>query len=140
MTTTPTQTQPNPEAKYIQLFAAQVSALSRIAIALETLAQANAPAPNFVKPIGAYHEFDFTTIGAKVVARDRLGVTAVEWGGYQWTRRSPANKFDVAIWFSRPNGKDLEGEVKWLRLITFKKTSDAEEIPTKVASKAGLKE
>lgn len=137
MTTQPTP-QPNPEAKYIQLLAAQVSALSRIAIALETLAQANAPAPNFVKPIDAYKDFDFTAIGAKVVARDRLGATAVEWGGYQWTRRSPSNKFDVAIWFSRPNGKDAEGNVKYIRLITFKKMTDAEEIPAKVASKAGL--
>ncbi len=131
-------TQPNPDAKYIQLLAAQVSALSRIAIALETIAQANAPAPNFVKPLAAYGTLDFTTIGAKVVARDRLGATAVEWGGYQWTRRSPSNKFDVAIWFSRPNGKDDMGEVKWIRLITFKTTADADEVPAKVASKAGL--
>lgn len=109
-----------------------LAVLNRIAQALETIAMSNAPAPNFVKPIGAYATFDFTTIGAIVKARDSNGPTELEWGGYTWTRRSPQNKFGEAIWFSRAIGKDAEGNVKYARLITFKKMTEAEPLPRKV--------
>lgn len=123
------------EQKHLHLLAAQVSALTRIAIALETIVQAQAPAPNFIKPLSEYPDFDWERIGAIVKARDQHGATLIEWGGFPWTRRSPANKFDAAIWFSRPNGKDAEGNVKYIRLITFKKPGEAEPIPDKIAAK-----
>jgi hypothetical protein len=109
-----------------------LAVLDRIARALETIALSNAPAPNFVKSIEAYSGFDFTSIGALVKGRDQNGPTELEWGGYSWTRRSPNNKFGEAIWFSRAIGKDAEGNVKYSRLITFKKMSEAEPLPRKV--------
>lgn len=109
-----------------------LSLLNRIAVALESIALTNAPAPNFVKPIAAYADFDFTAIGALVRQRDAHGPTELEWGGYLWTRRSPQNKFGEAIWFSRATGKDAEGNVKYVRLITFKKMGEAEPLPRKV--------
>ena len=105
---------------------------NRIANALEAIALTNAPAPNFVKPIESYASFDFTAIGALVKGHDANGPTELEWGGYLWTRRSPQNKFGEAIWFSRATGKDAEGNVKYSRLITFKKLTEAEPLPRKV--------
>jgi hypothetical protein len=119
------------DKEYINLLSAQVSALDRIARALETLAMANAPAPNFAKPIQMYANFEFEGIGAKVKAKDTHGVSAVEWGGYIWTRRSPQNKFGEAIWFSRPLGKAEDGSVKYARLITFRKFTEAEPLPAR---------
>jgi len=124
------------DAKEIELLAAQVATLNRIAIALETLAMANAPAPNFAKPIESYRNFDFDSIGATVKATDGNGAIALEWGGYTWTRRSPSNKFSEAIWFSRPLGKAEDGSVKYARLITFRKFNEAEPLPRKTEAAA----
>jgi hypothetical protein len=120
------------EERLISLLSAQTAALGRIANALEAIALTNAPAPNFVKPIDQYGTFDFTSIGALVKGHDASGPTELEWGGYLWTRRSPQNNFGEAIWFSRATGKDAEGQVKYSRLITFKKLSEAEPLPRKV--------
>src|SRR3972149_268206 len=120
--------------KSIQLQAATVAALNRIASALEAIALTKAPAPNFVRSIAEYGAFDFEAIGAKVTGRDQQGVTAVEWAGYQWTRRSPSNKFGSAIWFSRAAGKDEAGNVRYVRLITFREMTEPEPLPGKVAA------
>lgn len=120
--------------RMIQLQAATVAVLDRIARSLEAIALTKAPAPNFVRPIAEFAEFDFDSIGAKVTTRDTHGPTALEWGRYSWTRRSPSNKFGEAIWFSRAVGKDDTG-VKYARLITFKIASEAEPLPAKVAAK-----
>jgi hypothetical protein len=115
--------------------------LERIAQALETLARAGAPAePNYVKPLADYRGFAWESIGASVVQEDADGPTHVEWGGALWTRRSPANKFDPAIWFSRAAGKDSEGNVNYLRLITFKPVKEAEALPGKVAAATAKKD
>src|SRR3972149_4235485 len=120
--------------KSIQLQAATVAALTRIASALGAITLAKAPAPHFVRPIAEYATFEFESIGAKIVGRDRHGVTAVEWAGYQWTRRSPSNKFGSAIWFSRAAGKDEAGNVRYVRLITFREMTEPEPLPGKVAA------
>ena len=119
--------------RMISLMSAQTAALGRIALALETLAMTNAPAPNFVRPLADYADFDYSAIGAVVKQYDGNGPTELDWGGYSWTRRSPQNKFGEAIWFSRSIGKDATtGDVKFARLITFKKFSGAEPLPRKV--------
>ncbi len=112
--------------------------LGRLADALEALTWANSPkAPNFVRPITDYQIFDWSSIGAEVVKKDEAGVTQVKWGGYLWTRRSPQNKFSEAIWFSRPEGKNSEGQTQYARLITFKKLGEVEPVPPKVLKLAG---
>jgi hypothetical protein len=112
--------------------------LERIAQALDTLARVDTQtAPNYIKPLDAYRGFDWAGIGASVVGQDVDGPTHLEWGGALWTRRSPSNKYDPAIWFSRPAGRDEEGNIKYLRLITFKPVKDAEPLPEKTAAAAG---
>jgi len=118
----------------IALQAAQVAALGRIAAALEAIALTKAPAPNFIRPLADYPAFEFESIGARVTGRDQHGVTAVEWAGYHWTRRAPSNKFGSAIWFSRPAGKDEAGNVRYVRLITFREPTEPEPLPAKVAA------
>lgn len=111
--------------------------LARIAGALETMAIANLPKePSYRKDIGEYARFDWDSIGAVVLGQDDYGVTLVEWGGYQWTRRAPQNKFGEAIWFSRPAGKDAEGKAKYLTLIKFAKAVDAEPVAPRTAQAA----
>jgi hypothetical protein len=59
--------------------------------------------------LSEYPTFDWPSIGATVLNRDDDGVTAVEWNGQVFTRRSPNNKFDAAVWFSRHLGQDSDG-------------------------------
>lgn len=111
----------------------QAKALERIAIALERMAP-DAGAPNLQKPISQFKSFDWASIGSSVVQRDEHGPAIVEWGGKQFTRRSPQNKYDPAIWFSRSTGeRNGEGTVIYERLITFKTMSDVEPIGRKAA-------
>jgi hypothetical protein len=107
--------------------------LSRIAGALEILTQSGRPAaPNFTRPIEEYSAFDWSSIDAKVVRTDPDGATRVEWGGEAWTRRSPSNKFEPAVWYIRAAGRDDDGNVLYLRLITFKQMSDSDPLPANV--------
>lgn len=111
--------------------------LERIADALERLVSGNKPgAPDIVRPIDQYAAFDWSSIDAEVVKADDDGPTHVSHKGRLFTRRSPQNKFDPAIWYSTPAGKDDEGNVQYLRLITFKTIADAEPLPRKLSSDA----
>jgi len=121
------------EEKLLKALAANTRQLQRIADALEIIALAHVPkAPNYIRPITEYQTFDWDTLGAEVLVRDEFGVAQVKWGGYVWTRRAPQNKFGEAVWFSRPEGKSADGNVKYARLITFKSQSEAEPVPDKV--------
>lgn len=111
--------------------------MTRIADALERLARGSEPEePNHIKALDQFAVFDWATIGASIVQSDQFGPTHVEWNGMLWTRRSPQNKFEGAIWFSRASGKDADGNVHYLRLITFREIKDADPLPAKVAEKA----
>jgi hypothetical protein len=88
-------------------------------------------APNYRRSLGEFGTFDWNTINAQVVRRDEFGPSQVEWMDNVYTRRAPDNKFDVAIWFSRPNGKDADGNNKYDRLITFRQLADAEPLSRK---------
>lgn len=111
--------------------------LTRIADALERVANGGEPtSPDMRRPIEEYKTFDWGAIGASVVNADADGATMVEYAGTLWTRRSPVNKFEPAIWFSRANGKDADGAVKYLKLITFQSIRDADPLPKKAAELA----
>jgi hypothetical protein len=110
-----------------------LSLLSRIANAIELLAQSGRPvAPNYTRPIEDYVSFDWSTINAHVIRADQDGATHVEWGGETWTRRSPSNKFEPAVWYSRASGRDDDGNVLYLRLVTFKELKDSDPLPANV--------
>src|SRR5262245_11799950 len=76
---------------------------------LRQMAVSSNPAPNYQRPLSEYPIFDWPSIGATVLNRDEDGVKAVEWNGQVFTRSSPNNKFDAAVWFSRHLGQDSDG-------------------------------
>jgi len=98
---------------------------------LRQMALSSNPAPNYQRPLSEYPTFDWSSIGAIVLNRDDDGVTAVEWNGQVFTRRSASNKFPEAVWYSRHIGQDVDGNRSYVRLITFKVLSDAEPIAAK---------
>lgn len=107
--------------------------LAAIARSLAAIERALRPeAPNYKRDIKDFPNFNWENIGARVLKRDAYGVAQVEYSDQVYTRRSPDNKFDEAIWFSRPEGKDADGNVRYVRLITFRKFDDAEPIGRKV--------
>jgi hypothetical protein len=116
---------------WICLFQEQIELLQRVATALEKLAPANVAAPNLTRPLAEFSVFQWDEIGARVIQRDLNGPTIVEWGGQPYSRRSPQNKFNPAIWFSRAVGKDEDG-VKYERLITFREFSEIDPLPQKI--------
>ncbi|HEV2669298.1 MAG TPA: single-stranded DNA-binding protein, partial [Blastocatellia bacterium] len=95
---------------------------------LSQMAVSSNTAPNYQRPLSDYPTFDKSSISATVLNRDDDGATSVEWSGQVFTRRSPSNKFDAAVWFSRHLGQDSDGNKRYARLITFRALSDAEPI------------
>jgi hypothetical protein len=107
------------------------NSLEEIESHLRQIAISNNPAPNYQRPLSEYPTFDWTSINATVLGEDSDGATSVEWSGQVFTRRSPSNRFSDAIWFSRCVGKDLDGNNKYVRLISFKNTAEAAPIAPK---------
>ena len=98
---------------------------------LRQMAVSSNPAPNYQRPLSEYPIFDWPSIGATVLNRDGDGATSVEWNGQVIMRRSPSNKIQCAIWFSRHLGQDSDGNKRYARLITFRDLNDAEPIAAK---------
>jgi hypothetical protein len=98
---------------------------------LRQIAVSSNPAPNYQRTLSEYPTFDWSSIGATVLNRDGDGATSVEWNGQVFTRRSPSNKFDAAVWFSRHLGQDSDGNKRYARLIVFRALTDAEPIAAK---------
>lgn len=113
--------------------------LEKITVTLEQLAPKTAP--NYQYPLESFKTFDWSTVGATVEKSDQHGPAVVSWGGQHFIRRSPANKYDPAIWFSRCTGKAEDGKSNtYERLITFKPLSKTEidPLPEKVRALAQL--
>ena len=110
--------------------------LSRIAIALEHMIPIEA-APNYQFALDKFATMDWESIGAVVADRDSDGASAILWRKNIYVRRSPSNKFEEAIWFSRCTGRDEKGANIYERLITFKAMSDATPLPQQVADRFG---
>ena len=105
----------------------QTLALEKISAVLEQLTRLDAP--NYEYPLESFRNFDWSSIGAEVVRKDQYGAAIVSWNGKQFIRRSPSNKFGVALWFSKCTGKDEDGSNKYERLITFKPLKSKEVEP-----------
>lgn len=114
-----------------------IELLSRIAITLEQMIPLQA-APNYQFALDKFATFDWPSIGAVVADYDSDGASAILWRKNVYLRRSPTNKFGAAIWFSRCVGRDEKGANIYEKLITFKAMSDAEPLPERVVSGAGL--
>jgi hypothetical protein len=96
----------NTLTKTLQMIA---ESLQGVELHLREMSISSNPAPNYRRPLSDYRDFDWASIGAIVLKEDGDGATEVEWNGQAFTRRSPENKFDAAIWFSRCVGKDADG-------------------------------
>jgi hypothetical protein len=119
---------------WLQIQQRQTLALEKIAVSLEKLTAAAErltpkTAPNYQYSLESFKTFDWSGIGATVEKSDQHGAAIVSWGGQQFIRRSPANKYDPAIWFSRCTGKAEDGSNVYERLITFKPLSKTEVDP-----------
>lgn len=109
---------------------AMLQQLARIADALEKMAAGGMPAaPDYQKPMEEYAGFDWSSINATVVASDADGPSHIEHAGYLYQRRSPKNKYEPAIWYSRSAGRDEAGETVYQRLITFRTMKTADPLP-----------
>lgn len=91
---------------------------------LQIIAGALAKAPNIQQPIGDYPNFDWSKIGARVLRTDADGASVVEHNGRIYKRRSPDNKYEACIWFSRCTGKDESGDNRYETLISFETIKD----------------
>jgi hypothetical protein len=110
----------------------ELKILTRIANALEAIAQASAPAaPNYQFPFEEYATFDWSRIAATVTAADEYGATVVTWNGHTWKRRSWPQKYGLVVGFTRPDGMGEDG-VNWLNLISFKEQKPVEALDSKV--------
>ncbi|KOP26369.1 hypothetical protein AMR41_10820 [Hapalosiphon sp. MRB220] len=125
---------------WLQIQQRQMLALEKMAVLLEKLTAAverltPRTAPNYQFPLKSFKDFDWSSIGATVERKDQYGPAIVSWGGQQYTRRSPTNKYDPAVWFSRCVGKGDDGNNLYERLITFKPLSKTEvdPLPDKVS-------
>jgi len=105
--------------------------LERIAQAVEA-GDSGSASPNYEVCLTQFRAFDWAAIEATVEHEDSDGVATVLWRGHRYVRRSAANKFDPAIWFSRSQGKDEAGNTQYARLVTFKLRPSAEPLPSKV--------
>lgn len=92
---------------------------------------ASQPFRSYSFSLEEFHGFDWSSIGAEIYARDSDGVSIVQFRGQRYTRRSAANKFEPAVWFSRATGKDAAGENQYEKLITFKAIPQADPLPAK---------
>ena len=126
---TPEETHTWLQIQHRQMLALEKMAvnLERMAIALDRLSPRTAP--NYQFPLEQFKNFDWSAIGATVEKSDQHGAAIVSWGGQQFIRRSPANKYDPAVWFSRCTGKAEDGSNAYERLITFKPLSKTEVDP-----------
>jgi DdrB-like protein len=120
--------------KTLQMIA---ESLQSVELHLREISISSNPAPNYRRPLSDYRDFDWASIGAIVLQEDKDGATEVEWNGQVFTRRSPDNSFDAAVWYSRSVGKDSEGKNKYLRLITFKPPSESGPIGAKAKKAIG---
>lgn len=115
-----------------------IESLSRIAIALEQMITPP-ETPHYQFALKDYANFDWASIGAVVADEDCDGATAILWNKNVYLRRSPTNKFEPAIWFSRCVGKDDKGANIYERLITFKPIPVPEPLPKRVTSAQQLR-
>ena len=119
---------------FLEIHHRQVVAIEKLVELVSQLVPPNTAAPNHQCALENFQGFDWASIGATVARSDQFGAAIVSWRGMQFVRRSPANKFGEALWFSRCVGKDDSGENKYERLITFRPLSkvEVEPVPEKV--------
>lgn len=112
--------------------------LKRIADALEKMAAAAQPlSPDHRFPISEYRNFDWGSLGARVIKADPTGPGVVEWNGYTFVRRlAESAKMGKAIIFSRNAGMGEDG-AEYHTLVKFSDSLKIEELPDHIVRVAG---
>ena len=84
-----------------------VAALLRIAAALEAQ---QGPEPETLEyPLSQLKGFDWSAIGATIVATDEDGVSTIRTAEGKFAKRRSNDKFGVEVWFSYATGKKPDG-------------------------------
>ena len=89
--------------------------------------------PQYKRSLADYRNFDWSSIEAKIIDRDKIGVSKVEYKNRIYRRTLPENKFVEAIIFSR----DEAGERQ--TLITFRTFESAQPVSRKVVRLLSIK-
>lgn len=82
--------------------------------------------PHYEKSLAEYPNFDWSSIEAKIIDRDEIGVSKVEYKNSIYRRTLPENKFVEAIIFSRYEAGEPQ------KLITFRTFESAQPVSRKV--------
>lgn len=109
--------------------------VERIADALE--AQRVPEDETLTVDIKQFHGFDWSSIGASVVATDHDGVATIRTANGRFANRRTNDKFGAEIWFSYATGKDTEGKNQYHKVVAFKQPKPAEPMGRKAATVAG---
>ena len=91
--------------------------------ALHASIKSNQPAPRLEFHLDDLPNFPWDAIGAVPAQRDKHGISQIWWGGRQFFRRSPDNRYTEAIFFSRSLGKEENGKPQYEWLIRFSTTT-----------------
>ncbi|GAB4519965.1 MAG: hypothetical protein Kow0047_31200 [Anaerolineae bacterium] len=138
-----TQAAPKASAGDLEnLLGSILTVLVRIAEAIEALEAAPAQqapvqqeeCPNLDLPLELYPTFDWSSIGAEVIASDKHGPTMVRWSGRVYKRRSPLNKYGEVIIFSRATGVGEDGKQQYERLVRFRRQAQPDPLPDRVVA------
>ena len=99
---------------------AHTAVLATISRQLDTLASASTQlSPNYRRRLKEYERFNFSNIGATVVAKDDLGPAEVEWQNHRFDRAT-GEKFDSKfVIFSRPGPGCSKSNPVYHTLIRF---------------------
>lgn len=112
-----------------------VAALLRIAAALEAEATS---APPKQKPItydlADYPNFDWSAIGYTVLGRDQDGATMVRMPDGVLLKRGANAKFGNDIWFRYSDGKDENGDVRYVHVVKFSEIKPPEPLDNRIRS------
>lgn len=108
-----------------------VAALLRIAAALEAQRE---PEPETLEyPLSQLKGFDWSAIGATIVATDEDGVSTIRTAEGKFAKRRSNDKFGVEVWFSYATGKKPDGTNLYRKVIEFKDSKPAEPLGRKTA-------
>jgi hypothetical protein len=108
-----------------------VAALLRIAAAMEAQRE---PEPETLEyPLSQLKGFDWSAIGATIVATDEDGVSTIRTAEGKFAKRRSNDKFGVEVWFSYATGKKPDGTNLYRKVIEFKDSKPAEPLGRKTA-------
>lgn len=112
-----------------QQVATLIAVLNRIADALERQLEPDEEKVSF--PLAAYRSFDWSTIGASVLASDADGVSVIRTAAGKICKRRSNDRFGTEIWFSYAAGRAASGDTRYVKAVEFKDVAPPEPLGRK---------